>query len=505
MMTRYFNVVFCAVIFLAAGSVANGLSLEDRFEQLTNNFNEMKQMLAIKDIRLEALELKVQQHEEKVTRLELALLNEQRINSKLSSTELIEIRRKSIARSAMPRTCREAHLADPTLTSGMHWIDPDGQAVGDDPIYVYCDMNSGSTSVVHDTKMPLDVGHCAEPGCYSKVINYNATIRQMAALAQLSSECHQSIKYDCYYAPFEFDKIAYAWWNDRNGNAKYFWSGGNTDVHTCQCGIDNNCVDATLECNCDATAPAQLADNGIITDKNVLPITRLNFGRTQLASSTGVHTLGRFQCSGQVAVTGMPKSCEDLWKIGHSLSGLYSVMGSKMVESVYCDFTKLPSDAGFQQWIGFDDIISSPTYFYVQRGSQVFNETNTPIPFDVEILNIGGAMDLQSGKFTAPRTGKYFFSLSGLGYFPASSLNLRMYVRLFKNGSIFANAYCGSTSPGNMFETFSLQSTVQLQVGEQIWVEITSISAGAYLDGFGYTHFTGWLLQEDISLSLNVI
>ena len=44
----------------------------------------------------------------------------------------------------MPRTCREAHLADPSLTSGMHWIDPDGQAVGDDPIYVYCDMTSGT-------------------------------------------------------------------------------------------------------------------------------------------------------------------------------------------------------------------------------------------------------------------------------------------------------------------------------------------------------------------------
>ena len=42
----------------------------------------------------------------------------------------------------------------------------------------------------------------------------------------------------------------------------------------------------------------------------------------------------------------MPKSCEDLWKIGHHLNGLYSVMGSKMVESVFCDFTKLPSDAG---------------------------------------------------------------------------------------------------------------------------------------------------------------
>ncbi len=59
---------------------------------------------------------------------------------------------------------------------------------------LFASARAGSTSVVHDTEMSLDVGHCAEPGCYSKVINYNATIRQMVALALLSSECHQSIK-----------------------------------------------------------------------------------------------------------------------------------------------------------------------------------------------------------------------------------------------------------------------------------------------------------------------
>jgi hypothetical protein len=56
--------------------------------------------------------------------------------------------------------------------------------------------------------------------------------------------------------------------------------------------------------------------------------------------------LGPYECSGQVAVTGMPKSCEDLWRGGHTLSGLYSIVGSLMVESVYCDFSKLPDDAG---------------------------------------------------------------------------------------------------------------------------------------------------------------
>ena len=77
--------------------------------------------------------------EEKVTQLEHAL-----INSKSSPMKLNEISSKTTAKSGIPRTCREAHLADPSLTSGMHWIDPDGQAVGDDPIYVYCDMTSGN-------------------------------------------------------------------------------------------------------------------------------------------------------------------------------------------------------------------------------------------------------------------------------------------------------------------------------------------------------------------------
>ena len=85
---------------------------------------------------------------------------------------------------------------------------------------------------------------------------------------------------------------------------------------------------------------------GIITDKKILPITRLNFGRTLLTSSRGFHTLGRFECSGQVSVIGMPMSCKDLWLLGHTKSGLYSVMGTKQIESVYCDYTKLTTDSG---------------------------------------------------------------------------------------------------------------------------------------------------------------
>jgi hypothetical protein len=47
-----------------------------------------------------------------------------------------------------------------------------------------------------------------------------------------------------------------------------------------------------------------------------------------------------------VAINGLPSSCADLKIIGHTLNGIYSVMGSAKMESVYCDFTKLPGDAG---------------------------------------------------------------------------------------------------------------------------------------------------------------
>ncbi len=103
--------------------------------------------------------------------------------------------------------------------------------------------------------------------------------------------------------------------------------------------------------------------SGVITDKNILPVIRLNFGRTQLATSSGVHTLGRLECSGSVALNGFPTSCEDLLLIGHTLNGFYSIKGTKMIESVYCDFTQLPSDLGkyllFIHWFLFFHFINS--------------------------------------------------------------------------------------------------------------------------------------------------
>jgi hypothetical protein len=172
------------------------------------------------------LALKVTQLEAKNVQLEVKLQDQERILTSLleaaelpvsTDSKLFPVNKKifiqSTGKIGIPRTCRELHAADPSLPSGMHWIDPDGQGVGDNPIYVYCDMTSGeiltfpiqdlihylsiktgSTSIVHDSESSINVGHCADAGCYSRSINYNSSMGQIKALMELSTECHQSIR-----------------------------------------------------------------------------------------------------------------------------------------------------------------------------------------------------------------------------------------------------------------------------------------------------------------------
>ena len=46
-----------------------------------------------------------------------------------------------------------------------------------------------------------------------------------------------------------------------------------------------------------------------------------------------------------VAAAAIPKSCADLRYLGHTINGLYLIMGTDKVETVFCDFTvPLPSD-----------------------------------------------------------------------------------------------------------------------------------------------------------------
>jgi hypothetical protein len=156
---------------------------------------------------------------------------------------------------------------------------------------------------------------------------------------------------------------------------------------------------------------------------------------------------------------------------------------------------------GFEKKMGFVDVQSVPTYFLVTK-NETFNSLNMSISYTTEKLNIGGAMDLSSGKFTAPRTGTYFFSFTGMIGFPTSSssvpyLILGFYLNGVEIGSGWndeANTVASQEVP------VVLQSTVNLQAGDQVWLQIKSISAGVAL--YTVKSFTGWILQENLSQSL---
>ena len=86
---------------------------------------------------------------------------------------------------------------------------------------------------------------------------------------------------------------------------------------------------------------------GYVTEKSMLPVTRLNFGRIAPGAS-GKHTLGKFECSGRTTLMTKPTSCYDLFIAGNQISGFYTVKGSATkVSTVYCDFSKSPGATGF--------------------------------------------------------------------------------------------------------------------------------------------------------------
>jgi len=143
-----------------------------------------------------------------------------------------------------------------------------------------------------------------------------------------------------------------------------------------------------------------------------------------------------------------------------------------------------------QELVGTVEVKTKTVHFYVQRNSDF--DDNAVIPFDVAPVNEGDAFDLSSGIFTVPVPGIYHFDFSALKSYTATYLGIYLQV----NGVEVGGAGTQQSNTGS-YNVISLSASLRLAAGDR--VNLYNVYSGVLVDTSDhYTHFSGWLVEEDL-------
>ena len=262
--------------------------------------------LGIEEINELARQMKenADQEDEEIRTLSMQLHNETQSLFSLVSGPMSELLKQAAKNLDNARNCQE--LANLGMTnSGIYQLDPDGQDIGAGAISVRCDFSDNSTEINHDQSLEMIFdGNCVEQGCERKNLDYQVPESQIKALINSSEACQQSIRFDCFLAPLAaIGNHDNGYWSSFNVSQLTFFHGNRDDVeeeksHFCQCGINNTCIEPRLPCNCDANLPTWQADEGIITEKDILPITEFAYGPLKYELQEAKVTIGSLKCFG---------------------------------------------------------------------------------------------------------------------------------------------------------------------------------------------------------------
>ena len=186
------------------------------------------------------------------------------------------------------------------LIDGEYLLDPGSLG---EPVPVICNMTGkngqAGTMVSHDSEARIHVRGYEYPNIYSRPIKYTMSKKQLVFLNNNSDNCEQFVKYECLHSTLlYYDTTPIPVWQSRDGNDMYYWGGAEAGSGKCACGMTGTCADPTKYCNCKKNYAVWRSDEGLLTDKDSLPMSRLQFADTGQAFEQGYHTVGKFVCFG---------------------------------------------------------------------------------------------------------------------------------------------------------------------------------------------------------------
>uniref|UniRef100_A0A3B3VDH0 Contactin-associated protein-like 4 n=1 Tax=Poecilia latipinna TaxID=48699 RepID=A0A3B3VDH0_9TELE len=188
-------------------------------------------------------------------------------------------------------------------TSGYFYIDVDGSGPIK-PQLVYCNMTDENTWMVlqHNNTELTKVR--PSPGEIQHLIqfDYMSEEEQLAAIIHQSEHCQQELSYQCRKSRLlnTQEGSPFSWWlgGPGTGLVQTYWGGAHPGSQQCACGLQGDCVDPQLYCNCDADRMEWSEDAGFISHKESLPVRSLVLGDVQRPGSEAAYRVGSLQCHG---------------------------------------------------------------------------------------------------------------------------------------------------------------------------------------------------------------
>ena len=142
---------------------------------------------------------------------------------------------------------------------------------------------------------------------------------------------------------------------------------------------------------------------------------------------------------------------------------------------------------------------TEPVAFSVSREKPLKKPSN-PVPFNVNLVNLGFHFNMRNHKFTAPSAGLYYFSFS-IGIPPSLSVEFILY----KNGQPFVDitqAYMNK----NGHDILSRSIMTELRAGDNLYM--VNNGSALYSDHLKPTSFLGFKyepLYDDMEVGLNIL